>query len=242
MSFVHKDTGADAAVTARDEHEMRWMRIPEATYNIAAVGQPGNHLREFGNVKCVDYYTCLEWASHACRQQADWEGKGFFKHRPSPSGLARGLHTALAALPAGYVKKPLTKGEWLRTIEKGATAVDSTNAGELNIQVTEIFELAVACNPPGALASGADAAAIAAHEAKELESWSQDSGYVRYISWGDLARAHDRSFPTGGWLAWVCANDGSAKLQGRSGPLGKLATSILKTFKPGGADTVTSNI
>ena len=33
MSFVHKDTGADVAVTARDEHEMRWMRLPEATYN-----------------------------------------------------------------------------------------------------------------------------------------------------------------------------------------------------------------
>ena len=57
MSFVHKDTGADVAVTARDEHEMRWMRIPETTYNIAAVGQPGSHLKEFGNIKCVDYYS-----------------------------------------------------------------------------------------------------------------------------------------------------------------------------------------
>ena len=41
MSFINPTTGADVGNEEFDVHKMHWMRISQATYDLAAVGQPG---------------------------------------------------------------------------------------------------------------------------------------------------------------------------------------------------------
>jgi hypothetical protein len=213
---------------------MKWMRLSEATWKLAAVGQPGGHMTRLGNAYAIDYYTAVEWSAVVGKRTQGWEAKAFWKWRHEPAAVDRLLSTALGALASGRVKFELTKGEWLGVLDEGRTLVDAANAPSLEVQGNELFEMP---NPPDApmpIAVDASASVRATYEAAMLLCWTRDSAYIRWITWGDLCDPDTGTFALGGWLAWVTASDGDRSNQGRSGPVGKFALLMLSMLKPNG--------
>ena len=148
MSFVNA-AGADVASDQVGVHGLGFMRISEAAWKLASLGQPGEHVQKLGAVHAIDFTTLLEWTLCCGTLGNTIRSKAFWKTRPEPSDLARFIEAALGALPAGTVKGPVTKGEWLELISTGCGKVGAENAHALVVDAS--FELPNTPPPPAAI-------------------------------------------------------------------------------------------